>query len=174
MIRASPYYYFSATLRPNYMVNFMAFHTENVDWLRGKNRLKALREKVFVLEWRLPEEAEFDEHDEQAFHVIITDDVEGPIATGRLTKDGEIGRIAVKPSFRNERVYRKLFRALIQIAKVQSVSTISVCCELNSVPYHEQLGFSPEGHAYMDAGIPRQRMACPLSNFKVPDVAQLH
>lgn len=74
----------------------MAFTIENVDWDKDKHRLKALREHVFVLEWRVPESNEFDSEDSSASHVLIVADNNEPIATGRLTQEGELGRIAVK------------------------------------------------------------------------------
>ena len=65
----------------------MAYTIENVDWARDKHRLKAIREDVFVLEWRVPQDSEFDERDASAFHVLLLEDGEEanqPIATGRV------------------------------------------------------------------------------------------
>ncbi|QJR82410.1 GNAT family N-acetyltransferase [Alteromonas pelagimontana] len=152
----------------------MAFQVENVDWVSGKNRLTQLRERVFILEWRLPREAEFDERDANAFHILISNDKREPIATGRLTRDGEIGRIAVKQEHRDQAVYQKLFNALIGLAKIEQVPTVSVSCDLEGVEHHRQLGFKPSGPVFMEAGIPRQRMACSVNNFPLPDVTKMH
>lgn len=152
----------------------MAFHIENVDWTKDKARLTQLREHVFVLEWRLPREAEFDEYDPDAFHILISTDENEPVATGRLTRDGEIGRIAVRRNYRNLQMYRKLFRALVQLAKTHAVATVKVSCDLDGVDYHKNLGFTPAGPVFMEAGIPRQRMACPVNSFHLPDVAKMH
>ncbi|MEW9796676.1 GNAT family N-acetyltransferase [Alteromonas sp. CYL-A6] len=152
----------------------MAFHIENVDWKSGQHRLKQLREKVFVIEWHLPQEAEFDEHDSSAYHVLISDEKNQPIATGRLTRDGDIGRIAVSHRYRNLAMYKKLFGALVAIARKQNVAELKVTCDLDSVRYHSTLGFSPCGPVFMEAGIPRQRMACSSQAFVLPDVEHLH
>ncbi|RDV26177.1 GNAT family N-acetyltransferase [Alteromonas aestuariivivens] len=152
----------------------MAFQVENVDWMRGKNRLTQLRERVFVLEWRLPREAEFDEHDVSAFHVLISNEHNEPIATGRLTQDGEIGRIAVRRAYRSSHLYQMLFSALVGIAKFKGIAVVQVNCDLDSVDYHSKLGFTPAGPVFMEAGIPRQRMACPVTQFIVPDVLHMH
>ncbi len=152
----------------------MTFHTENVDWQSGKDRLSQLREQVFVFEWQLPRDAEFDKNDLEAFHVLVFNENSEPIATGRLTKTGEIGRIAVRRDYRNGDVYQSLFGALLDIARSQNLKTVRVNCELQSVEYHRSLGFKPSGPAFMEAGIPRQRMACPLKHFAQPDVTQLH
>lgn len=69
----------------------MAYSIKTVDWASARDQLVKLREKVFVLEWQLPRSAEFDSDDEQAFHIIVSADNE-PVATARLTRNGEIGR----------------------------------------------------------------------------------
>ncbi|MCW8108177.1 GNAT family N-acetyltransferase [Alteromonas ponticola] len=152
----------------------MTFHVEHVDWQSGKDRLTQLREQVFVFEWQLPRDAEFDKEDLEASHVLVCDNQLNPIATGRLTKAGEIGRIAVRREYRTSDVYQSLFSALLDIAKQQNRKTVRVNCELQSVEYHQSLGFKPSGPAFMEAGIPRQRMACPLRRFAQPDVTQMH
>ena len=152
----------------------MTFTVKNVDWEKDKHRLKALREHVFVLEWRVPEASEFDEHDSSACHVLIVDANNDPIATGRLTTKGELGRIAVKRSYRTLHVYRVLFKALLKAAKQNNLPIIKVVCNLESVSYHKSLGFIPDGQEFMDAGVPRQRLKCPAERFPLPDVTQLH
>ncbi len=152
----------------------MAFIIQNVDWEKDKHRLRALREHVFVLEWRVPEASEFDEHDHSAFHVLILSEEGEAIATGRLTQKGELGRIAVKRNHRTLPVYRALFAALIAVAKQNNVPTVNVVCNLESVTYHQSLGFIPDGQVFMDAGVPRQRLKCSAERFPLPDVTQLH
>ncbi len=152
----------------------MTFTTESVDWERSQNRLKALREKVFVLEWRLPPETEFDEHDPKAYHALVYDPDKEPIATARLTPQGEIGRVAVKRQHRHLGVYKVLFKALIQLAKTKQLKIVKVNLSLDSVPYHTKLGFEPVGQVFMDAGIPRQRMGCSTERFSLPDVSKMH
>ena len=146
----------------------------SVDWEKDKHRLKALREHVFVLEWRVPEASEFDEQDDSACHILILNDNDEAIATGRLTKPGELGRIAVKRSHRTLPVYRALFAALLSAAKQNDVPTVKVICNLESVSYHRSIGFIPDGQVFMDAGVPRQRLKCSAERFPLPDVTQLH
>ena len=152
----------------------MTFTVKNVDWGKEKHRLSRLREKVFVCEWRIPKECEFDQQDTQSFHVLIVDENNAEVATGRLTPGGEIGRIAVVPKFRGKEVYRALFNALLEIAKQHGLDDVSVQCELEGVEYYQQQGFRPVGTVYMDAGIPRQKMACTISDFTLPRVELTH
>ncbi len=152
----------------------MAFKVKNADWRQDKHRLTGLREKVFVCEWRIPYEAEFDQRDQDAYHVLVLDEQDRAIGTARITHDGEIGRIAVIPERRGKAVYRKLRNALVRIALEHSISDISVSCELEGVPYFQQQGFRPVGSVFMDAGIPRQKMVCPAEQFSLPRVEYTH
>lgn len=152
----------------------MAFTVENVDWGKAKHRLSKLREKVFVYEWRIPKEYEFDQQDNAAFHVLVLDESNLEVATGRITPNGEIGRIAVVPKHRGPEVYQTLFHALLDIAKQRELEMVSVQCELEGVEYYQQQGFRPVGAVYMDAGIPRQRMSVTLTDFSLPRVDLTH
>ena len=152
----------------------MRFQIENVDWMSGKNRLTELREQVFVVEWRIPRQAEFDDRDPDALHILVSDENHQPVATGRITRDGEIGRIAVLHAYRTLDVYKILFRSLITLGKTARVDQVKVVCNLASVDEHKARGYTPEGPVFMEAGIPRQRMFCPINRFRLPDVQECH
>ncbi|WP_137166785.1 GNAT family N-acetyltransferase [Salinimonas lutimaris] len=151
----------------------MAYSIKTVDWASAREQLVKLREKVFVLEWQLPRSAEFDSDDEQAFHIIVSADNK-PVATARLTRNGEIGRVAILLGFRNLEVYKTLFSALLEQATAIQIAQVTLHCDLTSVEYHTELGFRPAGPAFMDAGIARLPMSCPINKFRLPDVSRLH
>lgn len=152
----------------------MTFKIENVDWSRSKNRLKQLRKKVFVLEWRLPEETEFDDADPSASHILISTTKNKPVATARLTADGIIGRLAILPRYRKQALYQQLYVELLKQAQQRHVDKVQVHCELHTVEHHTALGFTPCGQVFMEAGIPRQPMECPTSRFKMPQHDAVH
>lgn len=152
----------------------MAFKVLSVDWGKEKHRLSKLREKVFVYEWRIPKECEFDALDVKSFHVLVVDENNNEVATGRITPKGEIGRIAVVPRYRGQEVYQTLFQALLNIANLKGLERVSVQCELEGVEYYQQQGFRPVGSVYMDAGIPRQKMSCTIKDFALPRVELTH
>lgn len=152
----------------------MTFKVKNVDWGHAKHRLSKIREQVFVCEWRIPKECEFDQQDNMAFHVLVLNENDQEIATGRITPQGEIGRIAVVPEYRETDVYLELFRALLAIAKHNGLENVLVQCELEGVEYYQQQGFRPVGTVYMDAGIARQRMSCTVNTFSLPRVELTH
>lgn len=150
------------------------FTVQTVDWQRSKNRLKKLRDRVFVCEWRIPRQTEFDNSDHQAQHVLLVDNQGNEIATGRITPEGEIGRIAVMSNHRSKEVYDTLFKALLDIAKNNALSSVTVQCELDGVEDFKDKGFYPIGSVFMDAGIPRQKMSCPVEEFSWTNVKLTH
>ena len=152
----------------------MVFLVEKVDWSSASQRLIELREKVFILEWQVPRECEFDELDRQAVHIILSNQQGEAIATARLTQDGEIGRVAIRIGYRNLTVYKKIFSVLVEHARQNNIQRIALSCNIASVDHHTRLGFRPTGQAFMEAGVARQIMSCPIGRFKLPDVTQLH
>ena len=151
-----------------------SFTIEKVNWRHSKRRLKRLRDRVFVCEWRIPRQSEFDELDQLADHILIVDNDGSDIATGRITPDGEIGRIAVVSDRRGKEIYDVLYNALLEIAKAKELDDVFVQCELTGVDHFEEQGFQTVGGVYMDSGIPRQKMSCPISDFSWSRVQLTH
>jgi predicted GNAT family N-acyltransferase len=152
----------------------MAFFAKSVDWDNERHTLKKIREKVFVCQWRIPAESEFDHQDCIAFHVLVVNDHNQDIATGRITPEGEIGRIAVEPEFRCPEVYQALFNALLNIARQHGLQDVLVQCALEGVNYYQQQGFRPVGKVFMDAGVARQNLSCNLNDFNLERVELTH
>ena len=152
----------------------MSLRVKNVAWKDAKHTLSKLREQVYVYGWRIPADREFDQQDNDAFHVLMSDNEQRPIATARLTTTGELGRVAVKPKFRGEPVYKALYGALLDIAREKNIKEVTIQCDLNGVDVFKQHGFKPVGNVFMDAGIPRQKMVCPVDKFRIDRVELTH
>ncbi len=155
----------------------MAYQVKLVNWQKDQAQVKQLRQKVYVFEWRIPEHLEFDQQDSLASHVLVHDDSDDtitPVATGRLTRDGEIGRIAVQRKFRCPDVYNALIDALVKEAKRQKLKKIKIQCQLDAIEEYQKAGFKPIGKVYMDAGIPRQKLECSLRRFSLNSVQHTH
>lgn len=152
----------------------MTLHSTITNWQRGKHEITALRERVFVYERHLPHQVEFDQHDSSAIHALIKTPDNTVVATGRIIDNREISRLAVARTHRNLAVYKALFSQLFAQAKQTGANDIVVACTLESVGYHECLGYQKLGNVYMEAGIPRQRMCCKTARFTLPDITQLH
>ena len=63
------------------------FRIEPADYQADLKDLREVRETVFILEQKVPEEEEWDDLDPRSHHVIARDDNGRPIGTGRLTPE---------------------------------------------------------------------------------------
>ena len=140
----------------------MGYRVNEVDWNRQKSLLQQIRERVFVYELHIPKRVEFDSLDEICQHVLVTDESEQAVATGRLCSDGLIGRIAVLPEHRNRLVYQSLLNFIVKLAARQGINTICINC------------FIKQGCVFMEAGIPRQRMQCEVADFVTKPFTLVH
>ncbi|MBH0000286.1 GNAT family N-acetyltransferase [Pseudoalteromonas sp. NSLLW24] len=152
----------------------MGYLVDKVEWDIKKDMLQKIRERVFVYELHIPKHIEFDSLDKIASHVLVTDDANCPIATGRLCTDGLIGRIAVLPEHRNRKVYKSLLNFIVELASNQGIEEVSINCILNEVERFKRNGFIQQGNVFMEAGIPRQRMQCSVSAFNTTPFTLVH
>lgn len=152
----------------------MSYHVHQVNWLNSQKELKAIREKVFVCEYHIPKNVEFDTLDNLARHIILKNEHEAVIATGRLSDDGLMSRVAVLATHRNQQVYRMVFSFLVELAKKQGIEKVSFNCILQETDKFLNAGFEAQGHVFMEAGIPRLRLSCPVSNFNPEPFTLVH
>lgn len=152
----------------------MNYHVDRVNWYQTQKQLKKIRERVFVYEFHMPMEVEFDGLDSHSEHVIISDEQHEPVGTGRLCPDGLISRIALLQAHRNRSAYSSLLNYLVHLAKEKGLHDIYVNCVLQEVPSFVENGFLKQGCVFMEAGIPRQKLKCPISSFKTDLFTMLH
>ncbi|TMM41935.1 GNAT family N-acetyltransferase [Colwellia ponticola] len=139
----------------------MSYSISQVEWQQAAPLLKSIREKVFVCERRIPKKIEFDHDDTIAYHMLVCDDKnQEPIATGRISPQGEISRIAVVMSYRSERIDIFILQGLFRIADKLTLKEVFISSPLEKVTYFTKHGFYPVGSVYMEAGMAKQRMAC--------------
>ena len=141
----------------------MDYSVSRVRWEHAAPLLKNVRERVFICEYRIPKKIEFDLKDKQAIHMLVCDDFsQEPIATGRILPSGEISRIAVLKEFRKNQIDKVVINGLIKIAKELNLEEVFIYSPLDAVDYFSQNKFYSVGAVFMEAGLPRQRMACAI------------
>lgn len=144
----------------------MPYRVNVVNWQQAKLQLKSVREKVFVCERRIPYEVEFDRNDRRAHHVLVVDDEsQEPVATGRITNQGELSRICVVISKRKSPIGKQVIDTLLDIARKNNLKEVYINSSLDAVDYFCKHNFRPHGSVFMEAGLPRQRMVCPLQQI---------
>ena len=142
----------------------MSYSISQVKWQQAAPLLKNIREKVFVCEKRIPKKIEFDQGDRTAYHMLVCDDKnQQPIATGRISPQGEISRISVVMGYRSEKVDKFIMQSLFSIAAKLHLKEVFISSPLDKIEYFTKHDFYPIGAVYMEAGMPKQRMACAIT-----------
>ncbi|OAJ69990.1 GNAT family acetyltransferase [Methylobacillus sp. MM3] len=141
----------------------MSFSVIAVDWLSAGAALAEIRRRVFIEEQSVPEALEWDGLDENAVHVLASDDANRPIGCARLLPQGKIGRMAVLPEWRGSGVGRTMLETLVALARAQGLPEVSLSAQTHAIPFYEQAGFRVCSEIYDDAGIPHRDMVLALS-----------
>jgi len=132
-------------------------------WGKALPLARPVREQVFVAEQKVPLELEWDEWDERSDHAVARDASGRAIGTGRLLPDGRIGRMAVLREWRRRGVGAALMEALLQKAREQSMSRVTLHAQTHAAGFYRRFGFSERGGEFWEAGIPHVEMALELS-----------
>jgi len=86
----------------------------HTSWNQDSKNISSIRETVFINEQQVPEELEWDEFDAVSHHVLALDNNKNPIGTGRITADGQIGRMSVLKNWRKKGAGKSLLNVLIE------------------------------------------------------------
>lgn len=126
------------------------------------DKLRAVREPVFVVEQHCPIEEEWDALDAPSAHALVLNDRDEPVATGRLTPDHKIGRMAVLAGYRGSGVGALVMEHLIAKARELGYPELALSSQVHAIPFYERFGFIADGPEYLDANIPHRMMYRPL------------
>lgn len=138
------------------------FTVSLVSWHDGEPLLRAIREEVFIREQNVPEELEWDEMDGGSRHALALSLNGDAIGCGRMLPNGHIGRIAVLPQWRNQRVGTAIMEALLDEARIRGLTQVDVNAQVQALPFYHHFGFVEVGDEFMDAGMPHKRMTLKL------------
>ncbi len=128
------------------------------DWQKDQAAIKAVRTSVFIDEQNIPQDLEWDEHDEHSFHLLTLTAAGEAIATGRLQRDGKIGRIAVLAHWRRQGIASAVVGRLVDLARQQAIATPYLYAQVSALPLYEKHGFVSTGDTFPEAGIPHIKM----------------
>ncbi len=134
------------------------FTVSQAHWQQSKATLRAIRESVFIIEQRVPKVLEWDDQDATALHVLAMNNSGNGIGTARITRAGQIGRMAVLADWRNLGVGSALLLQLLQIARIRVQKPVFLNAQQQAIPFYLRHGFHCVGEAFVEAGIPHQRM----------------
>jgi predicted GNAT family N-acyltransferase len=133
-------------------------------WFFGGHGLSdahAIRRRVFIEEQNIAEDVEMDGTDASCIHLVVYDEAEAPVATGRIhIYDGEfsIGRVAVLPGHRGKRYGLFVMQVLIHACYTMGGERQVVRAQVPVRGFYEKLGFTAFGEVFEEAGIPHISM----------------
>lgn len=126
---------------------------------------RALRRRVFIEEQGVSEADEVDDKDEDAIHLLATENGT-PIGSARLLVLGEVGkvgRVCVLAQARGTGLGAALMRAAVaRFRSVPGVRKVKLGAQVHALGFYERLGFSTVGEVFDDAGIPHREMVLVL------------
>jgi len=129
------------------------YFLEFADFKRDQADLRLIRTHVFVVEQAVPEDLEWDDDDERCDHVLARDRSNAPIATGRVSPEGKIGRMAVLAAWRGQGVGAAVLRSLIERARERGLSEVHLHAQTHAKKFYLDAGFRPFGAEFDEAGI---------------------
>ncbi|MCW8906461.1 MAG: GNAT family N-acetyltransferase [Sedimenticola sp.] len=150
--------YIQNQYEPSLPMSELEFNVSQVQWAQYRPQLREIRRQVFIMEQNVPRELEWDDKDETALHVIAVDSEGNGIGTGRISNQGQIGRMAVLREWRNRGVGGTMLRKLLWMASQAELPTLYLNAQQSAIPFYRRHGFVPVGDTFIEAGIPHQRM----------------
>jgi predicted GNAT family N-acyltransferase len=138
------------------------FTVSLVCWHDGEPLLRAIREAVFIREQNVPEELEWDGKDEDCRHALALSLNGDAIGCGRIQTNGHIGRIAVLPQWRKQKVGTAIIEALLDEARSRGYKQVDLYAQTNAIPFYRNFGFVEYGKEFKDAGLPHKKMKLKL------------
>ena len=135
-----------------------AFTVSLIPWQDGKPLLELIRESVFIVEQGVPAALEWDGLDDGARHALAISHQGDAVGCGRILSNGHIGRIAVLPQWRKQKVGTAIMEALLAYARNHEYANIDVDAQTYAMPFYHKFGFSERGEVFMDAGLPHIKM----------------
>ena len=130
------------------------------DWKDARELVKPIRIKVFILEQKVPEDLEWDEYDEVAWHAVAKSNHQ-VIGTGRLIINqsiAKIGRMAIDPEFRCKGIGMEVLKALINKGKEKGAQEFILHAQTHAIAFYAREGFEPYGPIFDEAGITHVEM----------------
>jgi len=135
----------------------MTWTLQDATWADDEDRLLAVRLEVFVDEQAVPLDEEVDHHDPTSVHLLVVDGGE-PVATGRLTPDGHIGRMAVRKPWRGRGLGGAILDELVVRAQAAGMDRVVLAAQTHAIPFYAAHGFAAYGDVFDDCGIPHRWM----------------
>jgi predicted GNAT family N-acyltransferase len=136
----------------------MSVTIQRTSWSEQESALRGIREAVFIREQHVPESLEWDEQDAQATHFLAIGPNNTPVGCIRLLPNGQVSRLAVLESFRNQDIGSALLAAAEAEARSRGMKEIFLHAQTQATHFYENAGFTVSGGIFLEADIPHRQM----------------
>jgi len=133
-----------------------SFRFKQTTWQEDRDEILTIRHRVFMIEQHFTDSILCDVLDPNCFHIIVRNSEGSVVASGRLSPQGRIGRLAVLLPFRGVGIGSKILLDLVQIGKSNKLKNISLSAELDNRHFYDSKEFAANGPVYMKQGVPHQ------------------
>ena len=119
-----------------------------------------VRKEVFTIEQGFAD-PDSDENEQKSTHVVIYDDNDQPVGTGRIFTQGDhmiVGRIAIIKAYRGKQLGVILMSELEKIARLTSAKKMILSAQMHACPFYEKSGFIGTNETHMDEHCLHQTM----------------
>jgi len=131
----------------------------------SEKEIRFIRDIVFGQEQNVAREVDWDGKDSQSIQVVATDDDKNPVGTGRMQRDGKIGRLAVLDSWRGQGIGQKMLRVLVETAEKEGFPEVCLHAQIHAISFYEKCRFHKDGKEFLEAGIPHVKMTRNISKI---------
>lgn len=120
-----------------------------------------VRRDVFVMEQKVPESIEIDDHDRSALHFVGYSQ-QRPVSAGRMRfvdNYGKLERVSVMKPFRGQGYGKQLILEMEKVAKEKGYTQTKLNAQTHAEEFYRTLGYQTiSKEPFMDAGIPHVTM----------------
>lgn len=134
------------------------FTITQTTWHKHQHALSQIRRRVFIEEQGVPEDLEWDAHDDASVHLMAWDLGATPVGCVRLLPDFSVGRMAVLSEYRGLGIGSALLAAAIEYAQEADWPFVTLSAQTQAIAFYQKAGFVVESEEYLDANIPHRDM----------------
>ena len=136
----------------------MKFTTQIVNFAQHEKEIRLVRNTVFTEEQGIPSAIDFDGRCPDCYHVLARNEAGHPVGTGRMQKNGHIGRLAVTAEWRSKGIGAALLDEFITFARNIGLKQVYLNSQEQAVGFYEKCGFVVEDEIFYEANIPHIKM----------------
>ena len=127
------------------------------EWGKVAKPAAKVRDAVFIAEQGISEALEHDGRDGEFLHVVLFADAV-PVAAGRMSPEGKIGRVAVLSPYRRKGLGKKVMAVLERLAMERGLPEVLVHAQAAALPFYRALFYTVCGPPFCEAEIVHYRM----------------